>query len=693
MFTFNFDAAHYLFYSILPEFSLVILVLILILVAVTTEKEDKAYLLPLFLNLTMLGFSVVLVYLLILFNSDLYATPVTLFFCYHTLKLNQLLIGIKILLSILALGSLFNVKRYLLLYQLLGYEYPLFITLATVGMFLSVSANNWIILFLSLELQALCFLVLFAWNRRSEKALNATLKFTVINFVASTLILLAIIEIILYTQTFNMYLANPYFFLQNLLAAFFTQQQGLLDPSFLFWALQHCLLTFQSIYGLDLTTLFYANASSEGTVGDFLSTLRVFLAHPAQVLPLVLNQGGFAYQALWQFVGLLLVLGFAIKLGLIPFGLWLQDLYTCVTLPVLTFFSTAPKLTYITILLSLYLNLFTWINPEAFLMPLCVLGALSILVGNALMFTVRNNLLILLAWSSVANMGLLFLLFSQSPCGSYVFLFIIYYIFSTFFLFLLLQHFIFLDDTGTVRQLYYFTDLSVVRHHVSYKFIYMLLIFSFLNSFGIPPLLGFWMKFAALQGVVTNMETMSQWFLMITLILSTLVGGFTYLRVLYTLVTENNNLKLQLTYWPNTKYDLYYIGFGFVVLQVIGCYFYFVFAQVFSTEHLTMFTVGIMNIPKVLPKQAKDLGLGEELPNVQCRLLDSKMFLEQQLVQALFERHVNITPYTDEKKGSFNHLKLLQFGLSVTTCSGTTHCTCCTTLPVAVVLTEKPASK
>mgnify|MGYP003350431975 CR=1 FL=1 len=55
-----------------------------------------------------------------------------------------------------------------------------------------------VILFVFLELQALCFLVLFAWNRRNEKAINATLKFAVVNFIASTLILLGFIEIILY---------------------------------------------------------------------------------------------------------------------------------------------------------------------------------------------------------------------------------------------------------------------------------------------------------------------------------------------------------------------------------------------------------------------------------------------------------------------------------------------------------------
>jgi NADH:ubiquinone oxidoreductase subunit 2 (subunit N) len=587
---------HTLFWSILPEFSLVTLVLILIMVAVTTEKNNKAYLLALFLDLTMFVFFLVILYLLSLLNSDLYANTLTIFFCYQTLKLNQVLIMIKALLSALALGSLYNVKRYLTLSQLLGYEYPLLITLATVGMFLTISANNWIILFLSLELQALCFLVLFAWNRRSEKAVNATLKFTVVNFVASTLILLAIIEIILYTQTFNMYLANPVFFFKTLVGSFFVAETSLLDPTFVFWALKQTFTTFQATYGVDFGNLFL-NLPSTMSSGQQLQVLAMILDRPGVLLINIAHSvglGGFGYQALWQFTGFLLVLGFSMKLGLVPFGLWLQDLYSSVSLPALTFFATAPKLTYVTVLLSLYINVFSFINPESFLLSFFVLGGTTIILGNCLMFAVRNHLLTLLAWSSIANMGLLFLLFSQCPFDAYVLVFIIYYTFSTFLFFLVLQYFLIMDQNGTTRHVLYFTDLSVVRYHPSYQLIYLVLIFSFLNFFGIPPLLGFWMKFAALQGIVTNTYSNMDWLLIIILVLMTLVGGFSYLRVLYTLVTENNNLKLQLLYTPNTKHDLNLIAMAFVIFQLIAFYVYVDTQEFFSATNLLTLNILIV---------------------------------------------------------------------------------------------------
>jgi len=283
---------------------------------------------------------------------------------------------------------------------------------------------------------------------------------------------------------------------------------------------------------------------------------------------------GFTYNALWQFVGFLLVVGFAMKLGLVPFGFWLQDLYTSVSLPVLTFFSTAPKLTYVTILLSLYVNLFMFVNPTAFLTPMIVLGAVTMVVGNCLMFTVRNNLLILLAWSSVANMGLLFLLFGKYPLSAFTFSFIIYYTIGIFVFFLMLQYFIIMDETGIVRHPIYFADLSVVCYHVSYKLVFILLVFSFLNSFGIPPLLGFWMKFSALQGLVINIFTFMDWFFILAVVLMTIIGGFSYIRILYTLITENNQLGLQLLYWPNTKNDVIIAAIWFTVSQMLAfvCY-------------------------------------------------------------------------------------------------------------------------
>lgn len=543
------------FLSFLPELFLMALILCLIFIAVSTAKDQKIYLLNSFLNFSVYFYFLLIIYLIFLSFCDLYQSQFTFFFFYDTLKLNQILIFMKILLSFFSLGCLISVKRYLLLFQLPGYEYPLLITLGTLSMFFAISANNWILLFLALEFQALCFLVLFAWNRRSEKAINATLKFSVINFVASTLVLLAFIQIILMTQTINIALSNPFVLAKSFLQSVFNNMN---------------FLPFTNLYNNYLLSVF-----------DFKMAWYLY-ENTSVMLNLTVHTNGFLYDSLWAFSGLLLILGFSIKLGLVPFGFWLQDLYTCISLPVLTFFSTAPKLTYLVILLSLYLNLYSIVNPEGFLFFFFLLGTFTLIVGNLLMFSVRNNLLILLAWSSIANMGLLFFLFGQYPLQAYTLVFIILYTISTFSFFFLLQYFVMVENKNSlVRHVIYFSDLSVIRYQNGARLLFLVLILSFLNFFGIPPFLNFWMKYNLLQGLVINIVDTYQWFFLINFVFITIIGSFTYLRILYTLVTENQYLGLNFSYWPMTKTDSIFILFYFFFFQIFNFFFFSYLESIF----------------------------------------------------------------------------------------------------------------
>jgi NADH:ubiquinone oxidoreductase subunit 2 (subunit N) len=586
-----FQPEYYFLISIFPELSILSFVLILIFIAVSTVPNKKSLLLSSFLNFSIIFYLALIFYFLVLLQTNLFPSHLTVFLAYNTLKLSYILIVIKLILAIFALSSLVMVKRYFMLYQLNNYEYPLFISLATLSMFGAISANNWIILFLSLELQALCFLVLFAWNRRSEKAINASLKFTVINFIASTFLLISFIEIILYTQSLNMYLANPFFFAKTIFLDLYASSSlfpSIYTPDFLAWQLKKMYFLLDYQYSVDLRNLFFnLEASDNLNPKQVFGIILKIVTEPTGFFNYI-NFHGFAYNPFWSFVGFLLVLSFAMKLGLVPFGFWLQDLYMGVPLPTLTFFSTAPKLTYVTVLLSLYINIFSFINPQSFLLPLVILGSLSIIVANVIMFTIHNNLLILLAWSSIANMGLLFLLMGKYPLGAYSFIYILYYTGSTFLFFLVLQYFIIKDNNNLVRHPIYFTDLAVVRYHVAYRPIFLLIILLLLNFFAIPPLVGFWMKFAAIQGILLTTVTVGDWIFLTVLLLITLIGGFSYLRVLYSLVTENTNLNLQLVYWPNSQKDYLMTFFGFVIFQLLifsvgpNCY------DIFQTNFLLM---------------------------------------------------------------------------------------------------------
>ena len=558
----------YRFYlSLLPEKLLIICICLAILNAFSAKAEVKAgILLNNYLNyFSTFFFGAALYWICYLYGfslnniifsyNELNLSNATFFVFYDTLKFNKLIIQIKIVIALLVGAALLTAKRHLLLNNLINYEYPIVISLATLGMFASIMANNWIILFLSLELQALCFLLLFAWNRRNLKAVTAALKFSVVNFIASLFILLAIVEIILYTGSFNMLMANPIYNLSMILEIS-EKSNGM-----------HLFMDTNVVN--TLRKLF-----SGDTISNMLFFILNNMSHNYQEVTwnvgtsLLVKNSDLMF---WDLVSFLLIMGFVIKLGLAPFGLWLQDLYTSVSLPVLTFFSTAPKITYITILVSLYMNLFIVVNPDNFLNIIYILSIISIVIANLSMFSIRDNLLKLLAWSSIANMGLLLFLFSFNPLKSYVFIYIIYYTFGTLLLFLALQYIVINDHMNKKRNILYFSDLTVLRNHVEYRPLCLVIVFSLLSSFGIPPLMGFWVKFAAIQGIVSNSAFMSftNWVMVIFILLVTLIGGYNYLRMIYTILSETTNSYLNIAYLAISKEDALVCVLSFILFQVL----------------------------------------------------------------------------------------------------------------------------
>lgn len=583
-----------LFFCFLPEILLVFLVCFLILVAVSHhESRIKSY-----FSFSLNNFLVVVAYFFLFLGiyftvvANLYFVDLnnlTVFTSYNTLKINITIIYIKLIISLLVAFSLYNAKRYLLLTNLVSYEYPLLVSLATLGMFVSISANNWIVLFLSLELQALCFLVLFAWNRRNVKAITASLKFAIVNFIASLLILLAIVEILLYTQTFNMYLANPFFFLKQTYS--YLAQDNLLSLNFIEWLQGQGNLMMQFYYNLNTAPLH--DILQLSIANDITS--QKYTTSIAELFASVVENSNIKYSLLWDFVSFLFVIGFSIKLGLVPFGLWLQDLYTSVSLPVLTFFATAPKITYVTILMSLYINLFAFVNPTRFLYMMGVLSVISIVVSNVAMFSIRNDLLRLLAWSSIANMSLLFFSFSQYPFQSYSFIFILYYTVGTLLFFVVLQYIVLEDSNDKTRHILYFSDLAVLRSHKLFIPLCLVVLVSLLNFFGIPPLMGFWMKLAVVQALVLSNLSFINWFLTVTLLLITLVGGYNYLRIFYVILSETNNPNVDIVNLPNTKTDFIPYVLWFMVSQIFFVGYYNTLNSLFDS--ILLFTGNILVSP------------------------------------------------------------------------------------------------
>lgn len=96
---------------------------------------------------------------------------------------------------------LFLSKDYLQKNELLKYEFPVLITMATIGMMIMVSAGDLLSLYMGLELQSLSLYVIAAFRRDSLRSTEAGLKYFVLGALSSGLLLYGASLVYGYTGT------------------------------------------------------------------------------------------------------------------------------------------------------------------------------------------------------------------------------------------------------------------------------------------------------------------------------------------------------------------------------------------------------------------------------------------------------------------------------------------------------------
>lgn len=101
------------------------------------------------------------------------------------------------------IGSLLLSVSWLRENDLLKFEYPLLVLFSGIGMMLMVSANNFLSLYVSLELSSLCLYVLAAINRDNLLSTEAGLKYFILGALSSGLLLFGISLVYGYTGTLS----------------------------------------------------------------------------------------------------------------------------------------------------------------------------------------------------------------------------------------------------------------------------------------------------------------------------------------------------------------------------------------------------------------------------------------------------------------------------------------------------------
>ncbi|KIF82321.1 NADH-quinone oxidoreductase subunit NuoN [Noviherbaspirillum autotrophicum] len=363
--------------------------------------------------------------------------------------------GLLKLFSYIAIGmTLIYSRQYVgdrgMLGGTLGGEFYVLALFSLLGQMVMISGNNFLIIYLGLELMSLSLYALVALRRGYSISTEAAMKYFILGALASGFLLYGIS--MLYGATGS----------------------------------------------LDLTEV--AKATASGTVNK---TVLVF---------------GVVF----------VVSGLAFKLGVVPFHMWVPDVYQGAPTAVTLLLGGAPKLAAFAITIRLLVE---GLFPLAldWQQMITVLAVLSMAIGN-ITAIVQTNIKRMLAYSTIAQMGFMLLgmlsgvvngnVSSAANAYSSAMFYTVTYVLTTLGTFGLIM---LLARSGFEAE--NIDDLKGLNQRSPW-FAFMMLILMF-SLTGIPPTVGFYAKLSVLQAVLGTGQI---WLAVVSVLLS-LIGAFYYLRV------------------------------------------------------------------------------------------------------------------------------------------------------------------
>jgi NADH-quinone oxidoreductase subunit N len=237
---------------------------------------------------------------------------------------------------------------------------------------------------------------------------------------------------------------------------------------------------------------------------------------------------GKANQAVLVFGLVFVVAGLSFKLGVVPFHMWIPDVYDGAPSAVTLFIGTAPKLAAFAMAMRLLVNGLLELAVDWQLM-LTILAVLSLALGN-LAAIAQSNIKRMLAYSTIAHMGFMLLgllagvvggnrLSAPDAYSAAMFYSVVYVLMSlgAFGVVVLMSRAGF-----EAENIVDYKGLN--QRSPWYAFMMLLVMFSLA---GIPPTVGFYAKVVVLDAVLKA----GQVWLAVYAVLMALIGAFYYLRV------------------------------------------------------------------------------------------------------------------------------------------------------------------
>ncbi|MBK9455107.1 MAG: NADH-quinone oxidoreductase subunit N [Bacteroidetes bacterium] len=253
--------------------------------------------------------------------------------------------------------------------------------------------------------------------------------------------------------------------------------------------------------------------------------------------------------------GAVLILGsFIFKVSAVPFHFWAPDVYQGSPTVITAFMVTVVKT-------AAFGGLIRFISgtifPETAIWSdvLNVIAILTLIVGNILALY-QTNLKRLLAYSGIANAG--YILVAVATLREETFGYVLYYLtaYGVGSMIAFTIYFIVKDQTGI-------DSIAGLKGLFSKnKFLAVVLAFTMLSLAGIPPLAGFFGKYA----IFVNAINANAIWLVIIAILTSLIGVYYYLRVMTTAMSAGDDI-------PKLDIHLSYkivLTLGVIILLTLG---------------------------------------------------------------------------------------------------------------------------
>jgi NADH-quinone oxidoreductase subunit N len=268
--------------------------------------------------------------------------------------------------------------------------------------------------------------------------------------------------------------------------------------------------------------LLYGIALIYGATGSTnLNQISTYLVEAPTDWPLYLVSGA-----------LLLLVGFAFKVGAVPFHFWVPDVYEGAPTPVTGFMSVAVKAAAFAGWARIVLHKLSPLDAD-WATPLWVLAIATMTLGNLLAIS-QSSVKRMLAYSSIAHAGYLLIAFvvGEEWGGLPLLFYVLAYAFMTFGAFAVITS---LTDEEHPRETYSdFAGLGFRR-----PFLAMAMSLFMLSLAGFPPLAGFAGKFYIFRSAVLS----GHLDLAIIGVLNSLLSVIYYLRVIVAMYMEEGGAE------------------------------------------------------------------------------------------------------------------------------------------------------